>query len=637
MKNKLVLILVLGFFGTLISNAEIKLPNYISDNMIIQQNSTITITGTVSGNKNVTISTGWNGKTYKTTSFSDGSFAISIPTPPAGGPYSINIVSGKESLSLDNILSGEVWLCSGQSNMEFPIQGWATVMDNDKLIPTAHHPDIRLLQISKQTAFSPQTNCNVNMGGWVECNSATIPGFSAIAYLYGLELLKELKVPIGLIDATWGGTPAEAWTSLGCLRSINEFGEDTEALERCNFEASELQKDYERRISQWKAVANSKSEHNKNQKSGVMPTGKNWEETTLSSSFDGIVTVSKTVEIPANKTGKPATLHLGAIDDEDITYINGKELSRGSGYNTPRIYNIPADMLKEGKNEISCRISDFGGGGGFNGGDYLRIEVGGSEISLEGDWNYTVELDFSKLPAIPSSISGSSYPTVLYNAMIHPISKMPIRGVIWYQGCANVGRADQYTPLFQSLITDWRKLWKMDFPFYFVQLAGYLKPNFCQPESEWAALRNSQSKALNLPNTGMAVATDLGNPADIHPRNKQSVAHRLANQALSKTYGKERVCDAPKPISFKKNGKELIIEFDYAVFPTSCAVTGFIISGTDGNFFPANAKKMGERKISISSPSVTSPNNARYNWADYPNGNLYGETGLPIAPFATDK
>lgn len=636
MKNKLALIFVLGFFGTLLSHSEIKLPNYLSDNMVIQQNSAITLSGNVGKTQNVTICTGWDNKKHNTQSNENGFFSASIPTPPAGGPYSIIIISGKEKLILNNILSGEVWLCSGQSNMEFPVKGWATVMNYDQIIPTAQHPDLRLLQVSKQTAFSPQSDCKVNMGGWVECTSATVTDFSAIAYLFGCELLRELKAPIGLIDAPWGGTPAEAWTSLGGLRSINEFDEETEALERCNFEASELQKDYEQRIEKWHSLISNAPLTSKKKYRGLMPTGKNWEETVLPSSFDGIVTVTKNIEITTNPSGIQAKLYLGALDDEDITYINGKEISRGSGYNTPRVYDIPAGLLKEGKNEISCRISDFGGGGGFNGGDKMRIEIGSTEIPLEGNWDYSVLVDFSDLPAKPSSVTSSSYPTVLYNGMIYPISKMPIKGVIWYQGCANVGRADQYTTLFQSLITDWRKLWKNDFPFYFVQLAGYLKPNYCQPESEWAALRKAQSKALNLPNTGMAVAIDLGNPADIHPRNKQSVAHRLALQALNKTYGKKIVCDAPNLISCASNNTELILEFDAPIYPTSSAVTGFIISGTDGNFVPANAKIIDNRKIVISSPLISQPRHARYNWADYPNGNIYGETGLPVAPFSTD-
>lgn len=621
------------------ASAEIRLPAFITDNMVVQRNSSLTLRGTAAPGSTVVITPGWGIKTIKAKAGTDGTFTATVNTPEAGGPYCLTLSDGKDELTLNNILSGEVWLCSGQSNMEFPVNGWTNVMGYDTLIPTAQHPDIRLLQITKQTAMKPQSDCRTNMGGWVECTPATVPEFSAVAYLYARELAEKLHVPVGVIDATWGGTPAEAWTSFEGVKNIDGFEQEAAALERCDFDATRLQDDYEKRLSDWMALAEKQQPaEGPDAQSGLMPTGTNWENTVLPASFDGIVWVSKTIEIPEAAAGKPMTLHLGAIDDEDITYFNGSEIARGSGYDTPRIYSVPAEMVKAGNAEIKIRISDFGGGGGFNGGDKMTAEAGGVSIPLDGDWNYNVAVDFAKLPAKPVSVTGSSYPTVLYNAMIHPLSVMPVKGVIWYQGCANVGRDRQYEPLFQTLITDWRKLWKnQEMPFYFVQLAGYLKPSYCQPDSEWAALRNAQAKALKLPHTGMATAIDLGNPADIHPRNKQDVAHRLALLAMAQDYGQDVTCRAPALSKAESNGDRIILTFDGELKPTSVAITGFIISDGKGNFAPACGRLTGERTIELSSPKVPRPTVVRYNWADYPGGNLYGTTGLPVAPFATDK
>lgn len=621
------------------ASAEIRLPAFITDNMVVQRNSTLTLHGTAAPGSNVQITPGWDNRATTVKANADGMFTANVSTPEAGGPYCLTIADGHDELTLNNILSGEVWVCSGQSNMEFPVNGWTSVMGYDTLIPTAQHPDIRLLQITKQTALTPQSDCRTNMGGWVECTPATVPEFSAVAYLYARELAARLHVPVGVIDATWGGTPAEAWTSFEGAKKIDGFEQETAALERCDFDAVRLQADYEQRLSDWMALAESqRPADGATAMSGLMPTGTNWENSVLPASFDGIVWVTKQIEIPAEAAGKPLTLHLGAIDDEDITYFNGTEIARGSGYDTPRIYTVPAEMVKAGNAEIKIRISDFGGGGGFNGGDKMLAENGGVSIPLEGDWNYQVAVDFSTLPAKPVSTGSSSYPTVLYNAMIHPLAAMPVKGVIWYQGCANVGRHSQYEPLFQTLITDWRRLWNnQEMPFYFVQLAGYLQPSFCQPDSEWAALRNAQAKALALPHTGMATAIDLGNPADIHPRNKQDVAHRLALLALANDYGQDVVCQAPALTRVDKKGNSLRLTFDADLKPSSVALTGFIISDGKSSFAPACGRLIDDRTIELTSPKVTNPTVARYNWADYPGGNLYGTTGLPVPPFATDK
>lgn len=619
----------------------VTLPNYITDNMIVQQNSTLAIKGRSAPGSEVSVRAGWDSKERKTRSDADGNFTLSLDTPSAGGPYSIMFTDKDGTVTIENVLAGEVWVCSGQSNMEFPVQGWTTVMGYDQVVATAHHPDIRLLQLKKKTALSPQEDVEVNGGGWQICSSASMADFSAIAYFFARELSEKLKVPVGVIDTTWGGTPAEAWTSAEALGAVAGFERELADLEATGRDASRLRELYESRMADWMRPAiESTTKFDK----GIMQTDAQWKgiqmpgywEQSALPGFDGVVWLQKSIDIPAEEAGKSLTLRFRAIDDEDETYFNGELVAKGSGYDTPREYTVPGKLVRAGENVITIKVSDFGGEGGIAPG--VAEAVGSdSKISLAGEWRYMVQADFSKLPPKPIDPGSSSYPSSLYNAMLSPLKAMPVKGVIWYQGCANVGRDEQYAPLFQALIKDWRKLWGEDMPFYFVQLAGFLAPQPVQPDSQWAALRNSQAKALELDNTAMAVAIDLGNPADIHPKNKQDVAHRLALIALNRDYGEDCVYQAPKCVSARPSGDSIILKFDAPVVATTSAVTGFIIAGKDGRFTTATPTIIDDRTISLSSHAVGKPEYVRYNWADYPCGNLYGETGLPVAPFANDK
>lgn len=623
------------------AEAKVTLPNYVTDNMIVQQNSVLTVKGHAVPGSRVTVKSGWLSNQLECNADRDGRFTISLNTPPAGGPYSIVFTDKDGDVTIENVLSGEVWFCSGQSNMEFPVQGWTTVMDYDREVATAYHPDIRLLQVKKTTALSPQEDVEVNGGGWQICSSASMADFSAIAYFFARELSQRLRVPVGVIDATWGGTPAEAWTSAEALRNVPGFEAELADLKAAGYDADSLNEIYSRKIKDWMNLATSgHAEFDKT----MMQSGENWKsiqapaywETTELPGFDGIVWMQKRVDIPAEMAGKPLTLNFRAIDDEDVTYFNGQKVGAGSGYDTPRSYTVPGSAVKAGENVLTIRVCDFGGEGGIAPG-VAEAVCDGKSISLAGEWDLIIDTDFSQLPPKPTSPQGSSYPSVLYNAMVSPLKDMPVKGVLWYQGCANVGRDEQYAPLFKTLIKDWRTLWGKDTPFYFVQLAGYLQPKAVQPDSEWAALRNSQAKALELDNTAMAVAIDLGNPADIHPKDKQDVAHRLALIALGRDYGYDEVYAAPKCVSVVREGSSMLLTFDGPVKPSSSAITGFIIAGNDGRFTTATPVMEGNNKLRLTAPGVKSPVSVRYDWADFPCGNLYGLTGLPVAPFANDK
>lgn len=630
--------------------AKVVLPSVFTDNMVLQQKTDITFYGDATKNKQLTVKTGWNGKEYHTEADGQGKWSLKIPTPAAGGPYEITFSDGKK-LQLKNVMIGEVWFCSGQSNMEMPVAGWGKVMNYEQEIAEAAYPAIRLFQVKKNTSLAPLKEVESTLGGWQECSSATVPEFSALAYFYARALWKELNVPIGVIDCTWGGTPAEAWTNHETLRQVMGFREEMDKLERLGFDPNRMEQAYSEERAHWQSLFTEKDKGMENGKlcwTAPSLSEEDWQTISLPGywegkglkDFDGIIWFRRSLEIPAEWAGKPLTLRLGMIDDEDITYFNGVEIARGAGYMTPRTYTIPAKLVKAGKAVLAVRVSDFGGEGGIHGkAEELYVEADGKRISLAGDWKYRIGLSLKGFPPAPvSPIQSSSYPTVLFNAMVKPWTAFPIKGVIWYQGEANVGRSEQYGDLFPALITDWRRQWRSNFPFYFVQLANFMESKKIQPNSEWAALREVQTKALKLDQVGMAVTIDIGLADDIHPKNKQEVGRRLALLALAGSYGKNVSSSAPVFQNYIIKGDKMELDFGqkqdgFKIKDTT--LKGFTIAGPDRVFYSAEAMVQ-NGKIIVSSPKVSVPLAARYGWADNPDCNLYGENGLPVAPFRTD-
>ncbi len=637
------LFLVAGIFA---SQAKVTLPAYFSDNMIVQQKNTLTIPGESSTGNEVTIKASWSSKEYKATPAANGKFTAQLPTPKAGGPYTITINDG-DLLTLHNVMAGEVWLCSGQSNMEMPMAGWGRVKNFEQEIQDANYPKIRLLQVRKVTSHSPSDNLVINGDGWKECTPTSVENFSSVAYFYARALWNKLKVPVGVIDCSWGGTPAEAWTSVPALKQVIGFEEDAAGIEQCQANRDLLFTKYHNDMKNWEGALNAADPGMRDGEAywaQSEQSGEAWKEMNLPGvweqnglpGYDGSVWFQKVVEIPTEWADKSLKLVLGKIDDKDVTYFNGQEIARGEGYSSLRNYTVPAEYVKAGKAILTVKVQDTGGDGGVWGShEELFMASGDHKISLVGAWKYHAGVHLSKQPQAPFSPDSQNYPGVLYNAMVYPLRHFPIKGAIWYQGEANVERATQYTSLFQTMITDWRNLWNDNFPFYFVQLANYLPPQEIQPQSTWAHLREAQADALKLENTGMAVSIDIGETYDIHPKNKQEVGARLARAALAQTYGKGKYV-LPMYQDFQVKGKTIVVSFNQAMRVKGELPTGFAIAGPDMKFYPAQATIQGNT-ITLSSPHVATPIAARYGWADNPPCNIYGDDELPLAPFRTDR
>jgi sialate O-acetylesterase len=628
------------------------LPLLFTDNMVFQQKAEAPIWGNSKPGQSITVTGSWDNKLHRTTADADGKWKLKVQTPVAGGPYTITVSDG-ESITLNNVMIGEVWLCSGQSNMEMPLAGWGKVKDYEQEISNTSHPSIRLFQVEKQTALSPSTKLKAMGSGWLVCSPQTIPEFSATAYFFAKSLSDSLgNIPIGLIHSSWGGTPAEAWTSEESLTyhpgyskfisTINKLPKDEEGRRNYVTEQAILfqQEIYRKDNGYKKEMAIWAGDKFNDKKWQSMHLPGFWEQNGLPD-FDGIVWFRKTIELNPAWLENDLILNLGMIDDNDITYFNGTQIGNSEGWMNNRQYNVPAELIRKGKNTITIRAYDSGGGGGIHGdAANMYIQSGDMKINISGAWKYSIGLPLKELnfPAIREN--QPSQPASLFNGMINPILPYTIGGAIWYQGEANVGRAVEYSTLFPLMIQDWRTKWGYDFPFYFVQLANFMKKQTQAEESDWAALREAQQQALFLENTGMTVIIDIGEADDIHPKNKQEVGRRLALLAMTKSYGYKTNYSGPTYKTHEIKGATIITTFDHADsgLKTSDGLPpkGFYIAGADKKFYPAEAVITGD-KITLSNRGVKFPFYIRYGWADNPDCNLINGVQLPAAPFRTDK
>lgn len=669
MKLKVIgLLILIALTGCGRKPSGLELPSLISDNMLLQQKTNIEIRGKALPGNKIGVSASWqaNGQAV---SGKDGKWSVSITTPEAGGPHEITISARDTIITIKNVLVGEVWVCSGQSNMEMPLAGWPpndTIMYSARTIASASVPEIRLFIVQRKVAGEPLEDCT---GRWEVCSPSTVSQFSAAGYFFGKKIHDELYIPVGLIESAWGGTPAEAWMSAEVLENAGEFVSEIRGIK----ESIPLLEEYQTWLNGHKQLVADKSGEDQwkdlvfDDEKVPLPEydDSSWPLMTLpgqfetvTGDFDGAVWFRKNVEIPQSFAGKDLTILLGPIDDMDRTYFNGKLVGSNelSGFwQTERIYEVPGEIVKAGSNTIAVRVLDNQGGGGIwgkPGSMKLALKGNGqSQIILEGEWKFqpVAELignrfyildpaknEFSAVKR-PKTISAST-PSSLFNGMINPLIRYPVRGAIWYQGEANVGRADQYLKIFPMLIANWRDAWKTeDLSFYFAQIAPYIYGGVDSTES--AFLREAQEKALELPKTGMAVTLDIATIMNIHPPFKKEVGERLANLALARDYGKEVRYQGPVYKSMKVDGRTIKIQFDYAEDGLSAKngrLSEFEVAGNDGKYHKAEARIV-NNEVWVSSPKVTTPVSVRYCWRNGASASLFSMAGLPANQFRSKQ
>lgn len=637
--------ILIGLILSSTALAQLKLPAILSDNMVLQQETQAPVWGWANPGSTITVKANWDEKaSAETKADAQGRWQVKLETPKAGQSYELTIQSYGEQITIKNILIGEVWLCSGQSNMEMPIEGWFNqpIDNSEETIKNAANNQIRLFTVTKKTALSPQVDVE---GSWELASPETVAKFSATAYFFGKELNKVLDVPVGLIHSSWGGTVAEAWTSEKALRELGDFNSELDKIDSIRPVLKEVIVADKLKAANWKKTVNQINESYAaadfdDSEWKNIDTPKVWEDAGYPN-LDGIAWYRKTINIPAEWAGKDLVLELGPIDDLDITWFNGVEVGKskeeGFHWAADRTYTIPGNLVKAGKNAISIRVLDTGGNGGIYGSPEqvkLSLKKGADQniISLAGNWKFLVE---RRAPR-PAYSENANTPTVLYNAMIAPLVPYALRGAIWYQGESNVGRAEQYERLFPQMITNWRADWDQgDFPFYFAQIAPFGYPG---DGTASAQLRDAQRKSQKLDNTGMAVLLDIGSLATIHPSNKGEVGHRLALLALDKTYDKSRTSSGPTVDKIKVKDNSLELHFDNLAggLVTTGELTAFEIAGADRKFVQAKAKLDGDT-IVLTAAGVTNPVFVRYAFTDKAEAQLFNKAGLPASSFELSK
>jgi sialate O-acetylesterase len=623
---------------------EFSLPRLISDGMVLQRDSNVKIWGWATPDEKVSVT--FNGKKYNTKTGRCGKWTVTLSDLEAGGPYEMAINASK-NIIIKDILIGDVWVCSGQSNMVLPMKRVEDLYENE--IANANNPFIRYFAVPEKYDFNTPHK-DLESSEWKSVTPLNVLKFSATGYFFAKALYEKYKVPIGLINASVGGTPIDAWMSEEALKEFPVSLKEANKFKDSAYVNNLIRED-KMRVKEWydlsekldKGYAEPKKtwfDPNYDASSwDTMNLPAYWEDKGLEG-VDGVVWFRKEINVPASMTGKKAKLLMGRIVDADAAYVNGKFVGSVSYQYPPRKYDIPENLLKKGKNTIVVRVVNNIGKGGFVKDKPYKLIAEEQEIDLRGEWQYKLG---AKMDSLLGQIFVQYKPLGLYNGMIAPLLDYRIKGVIWYQGESNIENRKGYREMFAALIKDWRQKWaEGDFPFLFVQLPNFSKRQEKPTESNWALLREDQLKTLSVPKTGMAVTIDLGEWNDIHPLNKQDVGRRLALAALKVAYGeKSIVYSGPIYKDMVIEGNKIILTFTNTgsglVVKGGGELNHFAIRGADKKFLWAKAKIEGN-KVIVWNDNILNPVAVRYAWADNPEGaNLYNREGLPASPFRTDN
>lgn len=607
-----------------------------SDHAVLQQGTPLPVWGTASDGERVVVELG--GQRAETTA-ANGKWRVTLAPLTAGGPHSLTII-GKNRVVISDVLIGEVWVCSGQSNMEMrlgPASGLQPVANWQAAVAAADLPQMRFFTVPRTLSLTPVETTEAK---WEVCSPDTAPNASAVAFFFGRALAQARGVPIGLVHSSWGGSAAEAWMSRESLERWPDFAADLDLQKEFLRDPTAGRAQADKQLEEW---YHAKDVGTKEAWEKAGPVAGDWRETKVPSQweaaglpdFDGIAWLRREFELPVDWDGRAAELHLGAIDDDDTTWVNAQRVGATRGWDKLRVYSIPAGVLKAGRNVIAVRVLDAGAGGGIwgKGVSPHLARTDGASVDLSGTWRARTSEAMAKLWPVPRVLTESvSTPGALYNGMIVPLLPYAMRGVIWYQGETNADRSKQYQTLFPALIADWRRLWaEGDFPFLFVQIAPWTGMN---PEIREAQLLTMK----HTPNTAMAVTLDVGDAKDIHPPQKQPVGERLALAARALAYGEQIEFSGPVFESVEFKGGRAVVHFshvDRGLVAPGEKLDGFTVAGADGVFRVATAKIVGQT-VEVSADDVREPKAVRYAWGEAPTGNLFNRAGLPASPFRTD-
>ncbi len=665
MKKSLLFSLILA--TPLATRADIRLPAIFSDHMVLERSAKVPVWGAADPGEQVTIIL--DGQIKKTTADDRGHWkAILNLADSASGPFEMT-VAGKNKIQISDVVVGEVWIASGQSNMEWLLMN---TRDATREIAQSANPMLRQFRVAKETSPEPLAD---GKGQWGAASPATSAAFSAVGYYFGKALQNELKVPVGIVNVSWGSTPSEPWTDAASLANSPELQPGAAKADSYEREFPDIKSKWAGEFAAWLKQNAREDKPTVNVAAFAAPDASTdgWITIAIPGPLKGeglpiagAIWLRRTVEIPAEKAGTSVAIAIGYAPGFESVFWNGelvKQLTPAEhpGFGAPRSYSVPANLVKPGSNTLAIRVYEPGAFSVFP----APSVAGGT---MGGKWLAKADFDLpaatSKAPSIPKSpMSLHSISSRIFNGMVNPLIPYAISGVIWYQGESNVIRAWQYRTAFPLLITGWRARWGQgDFPFYFCQLANFTEKSSIPGEnSAWAELREAQSCALSLPNTGQAVLIDLGESQDIHPRNKKTVGERLSRIALARDYGKDIPFSGPLYASSEKDGGKIRVSFAHAdgglaAHPISATydvssvngqtaptnrnspdseLEGFAICGQDKQWVWANAKIDGDTVL-VWSDKVPQPVAVRYAWSNNPTCNLYSRVGLPASPFRTD-
>jgi sialate O-acetylesterase len=632
------------FLIPVISYSQVRLPKLISDGMVLQRDTNVRIWGWASEGEKVSVS--FIGSTYQSIANKNGEWEVILPELKAGGPHEMKI-DASNSITISDIMVGDVWVCSGQSNMQSSLRGLTSIYQDE--IEKSGNPNIRQFLIYSGFNMTDRET-DYRSGRWASANPKEVPGFTAVGYFFAKKLYETYKVPIGLINASVGGSSAEAWISEESIKSFPNFYETVQRFKTPGY-IDRINKMDNERVRSWNKQLRQNDEGFKDpQRNWYSPelNTDNWETMYLPGYWadtkvgpvNGVVWFRKEITVPATLAGKQASLKLGRVADADSVFINGRFVGTTGSQYSQRTYRIPADLLREGKNTIVIRVINYIRHGGFVPGKQYEISADGNTVNLEGEWKYRIGATAEQLE---DRLFTGKIPTGLFKGMIAPMLNYGIKGVVWYQGESNTSRAFEHYELFKLLIKDWRLNWRQgDFPFLYVQLPNFVEVNIETTKYDWAYFRETQLKALAIPNTGMAVTIDIGEYNDIHPVNKKDVGYRLALAAQKIAYGeKQIVYSGPVYKSSKIEGNKVTLSFSNVgsglTTKNGEELNCFEICGIDNEYYPALAKIVKD-KIIVWKDDVINPVAVRYAWANNPlKPNLYNKEGLPASPFRTSE